>query len=149
MSNPSEQSLPPGTTEPNARLHKWLHRGLLVCLTALVLEGSFTLPVLLLWYGWPTLSLVEICSELEKVRFSDDSRECIYPYPLFGPAEGAGQKTAQDAWGVQPKPLYPRIGFGDLVKRRDARLARQAAERAAAANGQPASPTSDVTHTEK
>ena len=123
----SSSELPLGTTEPYARLHKWLQRGLFVCLTALVLEGSFTFPFLLVWYGWPTLSLVEMCSELQKVRYSDESRECIFPYPLFGPAEAAGQKTAQDAWGVQPKPQYRRIGFRDLVKIRDERVARQAA----------------------
>jgi hypothetical protein len=123
----ANNTLPLGTTAPNARLHKWLQRGLFVCLTALALEGTFTFPFLMIWYGWPTLSLVELCSELQKVRYSDDSRECIYPYPLFGPAEGAGQKTAQDAWGVQPKPQYPRIGFRDLVKMRNGRLARQAA----------------------
>lgn len=126
MSRASSEGLPLGTTEPYARLHKWLQRGLFVCLTALVLEGTFTFPFLLVWYGWPTLSLVEMCSELQKVRFSDESRECIYPYPLFGAPEGAGQTTAQDAWGVQPKPQYRRIGFRDLVRIRDERLARQA-----------------------
>lgn len=125
MSTASTKGLPLGTTESNARLHKWLQRGLFVCLTALVLEGAFTFPFLLVWYGWPTLSLVEMCSELQKVRFSDDTRECIYPYPLFGPSEAAGQKTAQDAWGVQPKPKYRRIGFRDLVKIRNERVARQ------------------------
>jgi hypothetical protein len=68
-----------------------------------------------------------MCSELQKVRYSDDSRECVFPYPLFAPAEGAGQKTSQDAWGVQPRPQYKRIGFRDLVKIRDERRARQAA----------------------
>lgn len=126
MSKPNR--LPPGTTEGNARLHKWLHRGLFVCLTALALEGAFTFPALAIWYGFPTLSLVEMCSELQKVRFSDDSRECIFPYPLFGPAEAAGQQTSRDDWGVQPKPQYQRIGFRELVKRRDARLAAAAAQ---------------------
>src|ERR1051325_8394636 len=107
----SAKRLPPGTTESNARLHKWLQRGLFVCLTALALEGTFTFPGLMIWYGFPDLSLVEICSELSKVRYSDDSRECLFPYPLFAPAEGAGQKTAQDSWGVQPRPQYKRIGF--------------------------------------
>jgi hypothetical protein len=145
MSTPNNDSLPVGTTEGNARLHKWLQRGLFVCLTALVIEGSFTFPFLLAWYGFPTLSLQEVCSELQKVRYSDDSRECIYPYPLFGPAEGAGQKTAQDTWGVQPKPQYPRIGFRDLVKIRDARLARQAA----AANAQQSQSASEPSGAEK
>ena len=60
------------------------------------------------------------------MRFSDDSRECLYPYPLFGPAEGAGQTTAQDVWGIQPVPKWRRIGFRDLIEIRDERLARQA-----------------------
>jgi len=127
MSTSSTHSLPLGTTPPYARMHKWLQRGLFVCLTALVLEGAFTMPLLAMWYGWPTLSFQDICSELQKVRFSDDSRVCLYPYPLFGPAEGAGQKTAQDVWGIQPTPKYPRIGFRDLVRIHNERLARQAA----------------------
>ena len=127
MSTSSTKSLPLGTTETYSGLHKWLQRGLFVCLTALVIEGTFTVPFLLVWYGWPTLSLVEVCSELQKVRYSDASRECIFPYPLFGPSEGAGQKTAQDTWGVQPTPNYRRIGFRDLIKIRDERRVRQAA----------------------
>lgn len=131
MSTSPEKRLPPGTTEHNARLHKWLQRGLFVCLTALALEGTFTFPGLMIWYGFPDLSLVEMCSELAKVRYSDDARECVFPYPLFAPSEAAGQKTAQDAWGVQPKPAYKRIGFRELVKIRDERLARKAQEQAA------------------
>ena len=127
MSSTSTPRLPPGTTPGNARLHTWLQRGLFVCLAALVLEGSFTFPGLMIWYGFPTLSLVEMCSELQKVRYSDDSAECIFPYPLFASAEAAGQKTAKDSWGVQPRPGYRRIGFRDLVKFRDERLAREAA----------------------
>jgi hypothetical protein len=123
----STGSLPLGTTPPYARMHRWIQRGLFVCLTALVLEGAFTMPLLAMWYGWPTLSFLDICSELQKVRFSDDSRECIYPYPLFGPAEGAGQATARDVWGIQPVPRYRRIGFRDPIGIRDERLAREAA----------------------
>jgi hypothetical protein len=106
MSTPSTDSLPLGTTAPYARMHKWLQCGPFVCLTALVLEGASTMPLLAMWYGWPTLS------------------DC--------PAEGAGQKTAQDLWGVQPVPKYRRIVFRDLIEIRDERLARQAAARQAA-----------------
>lgn len=127
MRDASNDRLPLGTTDAYLGLHKWIYRGLMVCLTALVIEGALTFPLLMIWYGWPTLGLVDICSELQKHRYSDESRECVFPYPLFGPAEGAGQTTARDEWGVQPKPLYPRIGFRDLVKWRDERLARQAA----------------------
>ena len=128
-----EKRLPPGTTESNACLHKWLQRGLFVCLTALALEGTFTFPGLMIWYGFSDLSLVEMCSELAKVRYSDDARECVFPYPLFAPGEAAGQKTAQDNWSVQPKPQYKRIGFRELVKIRDERVARQAAAKQAQA----------------
>jgi hypothetical protein len=121
-------------------MHKWLQRGLLVCLIALVFEGTATVPLLLVWMGWPTLSPLEICSELTKVRYSDDTRECIFPYPLFGPSEAAGQTTAKDRWGIQPTPGYRRIGFRDLVKFRDERLARQTAARAAADVPTPATP---------
>jgi len=131
MTTSSEKQLPPGTTAPNATLHKWLQRGLFVCLTVLALEGTFTFPGLMIWYGFPDLSLVEMCSELAKVRYSDDARECIFLYPLFAPAEAAGQTTAQDKWGVQPRPEYKRIGFRELVQIRDDRLARQAAAKQA------------------
>ncbi|OHU99415.1 hypothetical protein [Mycobacterium talmoniae] len=126
------QELPLGTTPIFARMHKWLKRGLFVCLFGLVIEGSFTMPALAVWYGWPTLSFREICSELMKVRYSDDTAECAFPYPMggapFGGApEAAGQHTAQDKWGVQPVPQYHRIGFRELVKIHDERLARHAA----------------------
>lgn len=131
MSKSPTDNLPLGTPAPYASMHKWLQRGLFVCLTALVLEGALTFPLIAIWYGWPTLSLQEICSEFERHRFSDDTRECVYPYPLFAPAEGIGQKTAQDAWGVQPRPLYQRIEFREFVRRHEERLAGQAAQRPA------------------
>lgn len=133
-SNPAKseanQDLPLGTTPTFARMHKWLKRGVFVCLVALVIEGAFTLPFMAVYYGYPTLSLRDICSELMKVRYSDDSLECKYPYPLTGPPfggapEAAGQHTAQDKWGVQPVPQYHRIGFRELVKIHDQRLARK------------------------
>ena len=121
--------LPPGTTPYYARMHKWIKRAVLVCLIALVIEGAFTLPFMAVYYGYPTLSLTEICSELLKVRYSDDALECKVPYPPLGPPEGAeGKDTAQDEWGVQPVPKYNRIGFRELVRIHDERLARQAAE---------------------
>jgi len=126
MSQSPSNQLPLGTTPYFANMHKWLQRALLVCLTALVLEGAFTFPLLAIWYGWPQLSLQEICSEFLKIQFADDAKECQYPYPLFGPPEGRGQTEArQDIWGIQPQPLYPRVEFRDFVKRRDERLARQ------------------------
>lgn len=128
----SADSLPIGTTSTWARMHKWLKRALYVCLFGLVIEGSLTVPVMAVWYGWPTLSLTEICSELMKVRFSDDALECQQPYPLGGPPfggapEAAGQRTAKDDWGIQPKPRYERIGFRELVRIHQERIAHQSA----------------------
>lgn len=126
------EDLPLGTDTYHARLHKWLRRGIVVCLVGLVLEGSFTLPFLAIWYGYPTLGFRDICSELMKVRYNNESLECQYPYAFFGPPvngapEGAGVDTAKDRWGIQPAPQYPRLGFRELVRIHDARIARQQA----------------------
>ncbi len=115
------EQLPLGTAAGFARMHKWLKRGLFVCLFGLVVEGALTVPALAIWYGWPNLSLTEICSELMKVRYADDTLQCTQPYPMSGPPfggapEAAGQRTARDKWGIQPVPEYPRIGFRDLVR---------------------------------
>jgi hypothetical protein len=126
--------LEPGTTPYYARMHKWIKRAVMVCLVALVIEGAFTLPFMAVYYGYPTLSLTEICSELLKIRYSNDTLECKYPYPPLGPPEGAeGKPTAQDVWGIQPIPKYHRLGFRELVRIHNERLARQhaAAQQAA------------------
>lgn len=129
----SAEELPPGTTPYYARMHKWIKRAVLVCLIALVIEGAFTLPFMAVYYGYPTLSLTEICSELLKVRYSDDTLECKVPYPMLGPPEGAQPKhTAQDVWGIQPVPKYKRIGFRELVRIHQEREARKAAQTHAA-----------------
>ena len=122
------EDLPPGTTPYYARMHRYIKRAVLVCLIALVLEGAFTLPFMAVYYGYPTLSLTQICSELLKVRYSDDTLECKSPYPPLGPPEGAeGKDTARDIWGIQPIPQYDRLGFRELVDRYEARQAREAA----------------------
>lgn len=141
MSTSPQKTLPLGTTAPFANMHKWLQRGLFICLTALVIEGAFSLPFILVWMGWPTLSVVEVCDEMMKVRYSSDSYKCKVPHPLFTPSEGAGQTTAKDLWGIQPRPQYKRIGYRDLVKFRDERLAREAAARAAYQEAQAVDPS--------
>ena len=133
--NDPSADLEPGTTPYYARMHKWIKRAVLVCLVALVIEGAFTLPFMAVYYGYPTLSLTQICSELLKIRYSNDTLECKYPYPPFGPPEGAeGKATAQDVWGIQPIPKYHRLGFRELVKIHNDRLARQAAQQPAASH---------------
>jgi hypothetical protein len=134
----TDEDLPLGTTPQFSRMHRYLKRGIIVCLVALVVEGSMTVPALAIWYGFPTLSLTEICDEMMKVRWSDETAECDYPYPIQGPPfggkpEGAGRDTAEDEWGVQPKPQYDRIGFRELVRNKEEREARQAAQEQSAA----------------
>jgi hypothetical protein len=127
--DPKPDDLPPGTTPYYARMHKWIKRAVLVCLVALVIEGAFTLPFMAIYYGYPTLSLTQICSELLKIRYSDDTLECKFPYPPLGPPEGAAAKaTAQDVWGIQPIPKYHRLGFRELVRIHDEREAHKAAQ---------------------
>ena len=120
-----QEVLPEGTTAYFKRLHTWLRRAIYVCLFALVVEGTLFVPFLVVWYGWPTLSMHQICNELQKVMYSDDTRTCKFPYPLLGPAEAADEKTSRDTWGVQPKPHYPRLGFRELVTIHDQRVARE------------------------
>ncbi|WP_372747344.1 hypothetical protein [Litorivivens sp.] len=128
-----DKELPVGTTEPFARMHRWLQRGLFVCLVALVIEASLSLPGLLIWFGWPTLSVTEVCHELMKVRWHNDDAECLVPHPLWGDNEGTIYRdTAYDEWGIQPRPKYRGIHYRDLVTFRDERLAREAAAREAA-----------------
>jgi hypothetical protein len=120
--------LPAGTTPYYANMHKWIQRVTLVCLVALVIEGAFTLPFMAIYYGYPTLSLTQICGELRKIQYSNDSVDCKVPYPMFGPPEGAqSTNTAQDTWGIQPIPHYHRLGFRELVRIHDARVARESA----------------------
>jgi hypothetical protein len=109
-------------------MHKWIKRAVLVCLVALVIEGAFTLPFMAVYYGYPTLSLTEICGELLKVRYSDDTRECKFPYPPLGRPKGRKVRTPQqDHWGIKPVPKYHRLGFRELVRIHEEREARQAA----------------------
>jgi len=142
MKDINEDSLPTGTTAHFANMHSWLQRGLFVCLVVLVFEASLSLPGLLIWFGWPTLTITEVCDELMKVRWSDDNAACLVPHPLYGANEGEGRTTgpkatAQDEWDIQPRPLYKRINFRDLVKFRDERLGREAAAKAAVGSHNP------------
>ncbi|WP_280387486.1 hypothetical protein [Nocardia wallacei] len=126
-----DRALPAGTRPYYANMHKWIQRATLICLVALVLEGAFTLPFMAVYYGYPTLSLTQICSELLKNQYSDDTLECQVPYPILGSPEGAQAKdTAQDTWGTQPTPRYHRLGFRELVRIHDEREARNAARTA-------------------
>jgi hypothetical protein len=94
------EDLPPGTTPYYARMHKYIKRAVIVCLVALVIEGAFTLPFMAVYYGYPTLSLTQICSELLKVRYSDDTLECKVPYPMLGRPRAPRARTPPGTSGA-------------------------------------------------
>ncbi|MFB4295130.1 hypothetical protein [Actinomadura sp. NTSP31] len=121
MSTPPKTDLPLGTTSATARLHTTIRRICYILLFALVIEGAFTLPFTLIWYGWPTLSVQEICSGLQEVMYNDPTVQCQDPAPLSAPPFGSSgpnthRTTAKDKWGIQPTPQYPRIEFRELIK---------------------------------
>ena len=105
-------------------MHAMVRRVVYVCMFALVIEGALFVPFLAVWYGFPTLGFKEICDELHKVMYSNPDRECAYPYPLFGAAEGSLHADLEATeLGVTPVPGYRRVGFRELIKIRDLRLA--------------------------
>ena len=126
--------LPLGTSPEHERMHTIIRRVCYVLLFGLVIEGALTFPLLAAWYGVPTLTPAEVCDELQKVMFNDETRTCdtadLDSPPLGGTAENQHQTTAQDIWSVQPQPQYPRIGFRELVDNKREREARDARETA-------------------
>ncbi|HEX6453198.1 MAG TPA: hypothetical protein VF060_27525 [Trebonia sp.] len=91
-----------------------------VLLSGFVIEGALTLPLTLVWYGWPTLSVQQVCNGLRQVMYSDSALNCRESYPLNSPpfggnSENAGVNTAKDKWGPQPVPEYPRVDFGSSL----------------------------------
>jgi hypothetical protein len=119
--------LPLGTAPQWEGMHRKIRRVCYVLLFGLVIEGALTFPLLAIWYGVPKLSPVEVCSELQKVMYADQTRKCeTHPLnspPLGGAPEAGGETTSQDTWGVQPKPGYDTVHYRDLVKNKEAREA--------------------------
>jgi hypothetical protein len=138
MATTPTDDLPLGTAPQYKRMHTIIRRVCYVLLFGLVIEGALTFPLLAAWYGVPTLTPAEVCDELQKVMYSDESRECetheLDSPPLGGTAEAEDQDTARDIWSVQPDPQYPRVGFRELV---DNKSEREAREKAAESGDEP------------
>ena len=124
------KKLPVGTTPETAKLHKRIQVVCIVLWVGLVLEGTIGMPLLMVWYGWPTLSMKEICDELDKHTFNDPTRECVEGAPLNSPPFGGhGEKPGGNDKGVvQPVPHNNRIGFRDLVRIHEQRVAEAKAK---------------------
>lgn len=115
------EDLPLGTTPETERLHTRIRRICYVLLFGLVLEGAFVTLFSLVWFGWPQLSVQQICSGLEQNMYSDKHLQC-HSYSLTAaPPFGHVPKDIQDApkdnttWGATPNPNNARIGFRQLI----------------------------------
>jgi hypothetical protein len=118
---------------PHKRMHSIVFFVVASCLTVQVLEGSFIVPYILVHFGYPDLTLHEICEEMYFIVYKNDERECNYPYPLFSEVEPWKYKDMRDVVGhpVPPRPHYKGFGFREVVKAREEREAKKAAEKAA------------------
>lgn len=115
---------------PHKRMHNIVFFVVASCLTVQVLEGSFIVPYILIHFGYPDLTLKEICDEMYFIVYKNDERECNYPYPLFSEVEPWKYKDMKDVVGhpVPPRPHYEGFGFREVVKIKMEREARKAAE---------------------
>lgn len=119
-----------GTAPEDVRLHKIVRGFALFCLFGLVIEGTFYVPFIVAWYGWPTLSIQEICDEMNKIIYDDPQRYCKYPYELLAPSEPRRYDNyTKDLSGpsspVSPMPLYRRLEFRELVTIHEKRVAAE------------------------
>lgn len=118
-----------GTEPHDARLHRIVYYLVIFCMCGLVIEGAFFVPAIIVWYGWPNLTVQEICDEMHKVIYQDERRTCLFPYPLLESSEPRRYSAyTVDIIGTRSPtnavPLYHRIGFRELIDIREKRLAR-------------------------
>lgn len=117
---------------PHKKMHSIIFFVVASCLTVQVLEGSFIVPYILVHFGYPDLSLKEICDEMYFIVYKDDERECNYPYPLFSEVEPWKYKDMRDVVGypAPPRPHYKGFGFREVIKSKEEREARKALQEA-------------------
>ena len=109
---------------PHRRLHNIIYGLTVICLTAQVIEGALVVPYVLLYFGFPQLSVREICDEMYKIVYSDATRECEYPYPLFKyEPEPWSQPSKEALYGqvTPPAPGYDMPKFREVIERREKR----------------------------
>ena len=63
---PAQSKQPAEPENPYRRMHRAIYYLVVTCLFVQVIEGSFVVPFVLLYFGFPQLSLVEICDEMYK-----------------------------------------------------------------------------------
>ncbi len=114
----------PTAANPYQRLHNFIYGLTIICLIAQVLEGTLVVPYVLLYFGFPQLSVSEICDEMYKIVYDDETRTCEYPYPLFSyEPEPWSQANKENKYGyvTPPAPNYDMPKFREVIERRDKR----------------------------
>jgi hypothetical protein len=97
--------------------HRLLHRIILgiafSALIGLVIENTFTQPFILVYYGWPQRSILQVCDYLYQISYNDPRVKCTFPYPLFGPPEPSTFPASDQNFGpvTPPVPPYQVPGF--------------------------------------
>ena len=122
----------PGATEsPHRRLHRVVFAAAALCLVIQVVEGALFLPFVLVYLGFPQVSLSEICGELYNITYQDDDRACRYPYPLFFQdftPEPDLAESKEHVFGpvTPPRPRYDVPGWREMISIVEARRAAEA-----------------------
>jgi hypothetical protein len=96
-----------------------------------VIEGALFIPFVLVYLGYPQVSLREICRELYNITYQDDDRVCRYPYPLFFQdftPEPALEESKEHIFGpvTPPRPGYDVPGWREMIAIVEARRAAEA-----------------------
>lgn len=101
--------------------HRLLHRIILgiafSSLIGLVIENTFTQPFILVYYGFPKRSILEVCDYLYQISYNDPRVKCTFPYPLFGPPEPSTFPASDQNFGpvTPPVPPYQVPGFREDI----------------------------------
>lgn len=102
--------------------HRLLHRVILgiafSSLIGLVIENTFPQPFILVYYGFPQRSILEVCDYLYRISYNDPRVKCTFPYPLFGPPEPSTFPPSDQNFGpvTPPVPPYQVPGFRENVQ---------------------------------
>jgi hypothetical protein len=122
---------------PHRRLHRVVFFAAALCLVVQVIEGALFVPFVLVYLGWPQVSVSEICGELYDLTYQDEGRQCRYPYPLFFrdyTPEPDLETSKEHVFGpvTPPRPRYDVPGWREMIARVEARRAAEANARGAA-----------------
>jgi len=105
---------------PHRVLHKVTFIACAIFLAVQVIEGALMIPLILVYFGYPQVSMQEICSELYKIAYDDADRRCEYPYPLFfqdPTPEPDHYRSQSQVFGpvIPPRTHYKVPGWREMV----------------------------------